>query len=518
MSVSVRSNGLSRHSAVLRDTAAQNVLQSSRHSNTDTKFHPRRTSTVDNKNTAVITLDDLNRIRAQCTTNTFAQSFQGDFDEEAMRTRERQELQEKSKARIAQWPNTIQAMRKKREEERYKRLEEEELERRRIDATEYALQQETRMLAVEKANKHAYACQDQVKAFKSKLLMSDVLAEREVQQAVKKRKAEHEKRVEQEWLELDNAKMEAFDEKVKQKLIDEYERKMSNAKVIHEQLHEFKMKYIKRMQDEILEAELINRQVKEELAREADKDAERKKKALQQMDAFKRANQELQAQQAQLSQKERDEEAKVEEYARQKAALDQLKKDKEEQKFREKQETRQRLIERQAEILRNMKNREDEILNKQVEEAEEKALALFEEKERRRQELKQAIEKSRDQQKEKQRRERAAEEQEQQEFEQFWKLRSEELQVAEMQERDEARQRNEELKQYLKRQIEVKHKKAEEDFKAELDQATRAVAVVDEQQRGFYSYAEEALKTWGASGKNVKPLILELKSYKKRVF
>lgn len=43
-----------------------------------------------------------------------------------------------------------------------------------------------------------------------------------------------------------------------------------------------------------------------------------------------------------------------------------------------------------------MQNREDEILNKQVEEAEEKALQLFEEKERRRQELKAAIEKSRD--------------------------------------------------------------------------------------------------------------------------
>jgi hypothetical protein len=42
------------------------------------------------------------------------------------------------------------------------------------------------------------------------------------------------------------------------------------------------------------------------------------------------------------------------------------------------------LIERQAEILRNMKNREDEILNKQVEEAEVKALKLFEEQERRR--------------------------------------------------------------------------------------------------------------------------------------
>jgi len=74
--------------------------------------------------------------------------------------------------------------------------------------------------------------------------------------------------------------MEAFDEKVKQKQIDEYGRKMANSKVISDQLHEFKMKYIKRMQDEMLEAELINRQVKEELHREADKEQERKNKML----------------------------------------------------------------------------------------------------------------------------------------------------------------------------------------------------------------------------------------------
>ena len=70
------------------------------------------------------------------------------------------ELQEKSKARIAQWPNTMHAMRKKREEERLRRLEEEELERRRIDAMEYELQQETRLRAVERANKHAIEAQD----------------------------------------------------------------------------------------------------------------------------------------------------------------------------------------------------------------------------------------------------------------------------------------------------------------------------------------------------------------------
>ena len=42
-----------------------------------------------------------------------------------------------------------------------------------------------------------------------------------------------------------------------------------------------------------------------------------------------------------------------------------------------------------------MRNKEDEILNKQVEEAEEKALRLFEEQQRRRQALKEQIEVSR---------------------------------------------------------------------------------------------------------------------------
>jgi hypothetical protein len=53
------------------------------------------------------------------------------------------------------------------------------------------------------------------------------------------------------------------------------------------------------------------------------------------------------------------------------------------------------LIDQQFEHLKSIKNREDEILNKQVAEAEEKARNLFEEKERRKRELKEMIEKSR---------------------------------------------------------------------------------------------------------------------------
>jgi hypothetical protein len=49
--------------------------------------------------------------------------------------------------------------------------------------------------------------------------------------------------------------------------------------------------------------------------------------------------------------KDAEELRRVEEYAKKKDALDQLRKDREEQKFQEKQETRQRLVDHQARVL-----------------------------------------------------------------------------------------------------------------------------------------------------------------------
>lgn len=88
------------------------------------------------------------------------------------------------------------------------------------------------MRVVERANRYAGQQVDQMKAFHSKLLMSDVLKEREVQLALRKKKEEIEKQLDKEWEELDKTKMAAYDDKVRQKLIDEYERKMANSKVI----------------------------------------------------------------------------------------------------------------------------------------------------------------------------------------------------------------------------------------------------------------------------------------------
>jgi hypothetical protein len=91
---------------------------------------------------AVIGIDELQRIRQQCTGYAGMSTASGGFetvDEDKMRTMERLALQEKSKQRIANWPNTMHALRKKREDERIQRLEDEELERRRIDQVEFEL-------------------------------------------------------------------------------------------------------------------------------------------------------------------------------------------------------------------------------------------------------------------------------------------------------------------------------------------------------------------------------------------
>jgi hypothetical protein len=81
--------------------------------------------------------------------------------------------------------------------------------------------------------------------------------------------------------------------------------------------------------------------------------------------------------------KEQEEEHRIIEHGKKKDALDHLKKTKEEERFKTKQAEKQKLIDRQIAELMKVRDQEEEILNKQVAEAENKAASLFEEKERR---------------------------------------------------------------------------------------------------------------------------------------
>ena len=70
--------------------------------------------------TAVITLDELDRIRSQIT-HTHEDTYQHQRDAY------RKSLQETSKGRVQNWSNTMEAQRVKREQDRIQKLEDDEV-------------------------------------------------------------------------------------------------------------------------------------------------------------------------------------------------------------------------------------------------------------------------------------------------------------------------------------------------------------------------------------------------------
>jgi len=73
------------------------------------------------------------------------------------------------------------------------------------------------------------------------------------------------------------------------------------------------------------------------------------------------------------------------------------------------------------------------------------------------------------------------------------------------------------LVKFISKQSEIKRIKAEEQFKLDNVASLQTQALLDQQEKNFYSYAERCIKEWQEQGKNVKPLIMELKNYRKRI-
>ena len=87
----------------------------------DKSYAEKKAGALAAKNTVVLSIDELERIKGMCSQTNEAQDYQ------TMRTNERKELHHLSQARVSKWPNTIQAEREKKEYERIKKLEDDEV-------------------------------------------------------------------------------------------------------------------------------------------------------------------------------------------------------------------------------------------------------------------------------------------------------------------------------------------------------------------------------------------------------
>ena len=77
--------------------------------------------------------------------------------------------------------------------------------------------------------------------------------------------------------------------------------------------------------------------------------------------------------------------------------------------------------------------------------------------------------------------------------------------------------RNGQMQAYRQNQIGKKKKEAEIEYMNQRRDEAEANALRDQEEKNYLSYAEQCLKEWGDQGKNIKPLLLELKKQKAHV-
>ncbi|OMJ87723.1 hypothetical protein SteCoe_10465 [Stentor coeruleus] len=463
------------------------------------------------KNVAVISLAELDRIRRTCSGMT------PNEEDQQRRKEDRATLHDKSRNRMKDWGNSVEALREKKEYERYKKFEAEELERRRIDAEEEALQEEKKRQAIEKANKILHDSSDQVKAFHSKMFLADVLQEREMQLEINKKKEAFQKDLEQQWLHNEKQQLQEYDKQMIIKLQQEQKRKQEVKKTLKDQLTDNKQRIVKRMQEDYIEGQLMKKKAKEDIEAEKKAEMARRQRAIEAQSETKKANEYLQELKRQEAQRLAEEEKRTMEYAAKKEAVMSMRKGREEKKFKEKLESRQRMIDARIEELSNLKSNEEQRLNDQVMEAEIKAKEQYDKKMQRLEDLRNQIEKSRKQQIERRQQEKTTSKQEEEMFAEFWKDKMKELTELEKLEEQEKRERGKQLQNFHKKQMDYKARKAEQEALIEEELARQAIKMQEDEQLQFHSYAEKCLKEWSEQGKNIAPLILELKNYKKRI-
>ncbi|CAG9317488.1 unnamed protein product [Blepharisma stoltei] len=463
------------------------------------------------KNVAVISASDLDRMRRTCLGIDPAEQ------EQKLRQAERQELHEKSRVRMKNWGNSVDAIREKKELERFKKFEAEELERRRLDAEEEALNQEKRRQAIEYANKILHDEGDQVKAFHSKMFLSDVLQERELQLEINKKKKDNQKEVEERWVDLEHQQLKEYDEALLKKIEEEERKKKETQKILKDQLVSNKEKIVRKLQDEYIEGKLMKKKAIKDLQAEKREELERRKAAIAAQNETKKMNEHFQELKRLEQERIKEEERKIEEYAKQKEEVMNMRKRREEQKFKEKLETRQKMIDARIEELSKIKSNEDQRLQNQVQEAEQKAKETFEKKQQRHNDMMTQIERSRQHQIDRKKQEKEQEKMEDKEFAQFWKERMQDLNEMEKNEAEERRDRAKAQQLYHKKQMDYKARKVEQEALLEEELARQSAQIMEDEQNQFNSYAEKCLKEWAENGKNITPMILELKNYKKRI-
>jgi hypothetical protein len=425
------------------------------------------------------------------------------------------EIKKLSDARVANWKNTIKNASKLKLEKEKKEFIKNEAYRQKLDEEERKYQNMRYNLSLQKAHEYYFNSKDIVKSFNTSMFYSDILKEREKQIEINKTRRKQAEKEEEKWVLKDKEKMIEYDLKELEKKKLRKTKSEAEMNIIKQQFNNVKYKRLLELQDNYVEGELIKKQAQLDILRERKNKELIRLTKIKQNEEFVKLNEELKKEAEQRKLKELEEEKKIELEAKKKDELEDIKRRKEREKFNEKLKRQQKLIDIQFENLKRIKEEQERLVNKDVEIKMAKDENEYQLKIEKRNKLLKDIEEQRiatmKRKEEERKKERLSE---LNEIEQIRKKINEEKEK-EKNEYLMRKQKVKDLHEYYKRQIEDKKKKAFNEFVNEKKDGMQKRDMINKEEEDFFKFAEEKIKSYHEQGKNIIPMLLELKKYKK---
>ena len=462
------------------------------------------------KHPAYITLTDFMRIQNEI--NPINAEYEN-------RKAYEKKLKKLSIAKSKNWKDSLEMKKKNEFEMAKKRFLDDEKRRRQLDEEEKKYQDMQNDIIIQKARKQLFEEQDAVKSFNGKLLFCDVLKERDYQKEIFNRKKQINDIINKRFLENEKKLIDEYDKKLELKYILEDEKRKERMKVMKEQLQESKIKLIQDYQERLVEGRLMKINMEKALEEEkklAELKEKRKKEA--QKEYFE-ANERLRKERKLQEEKEKAEEKKIELFAIKKQQRDDLRKKVEDQKIKDKLAMHQKLIDVQLNTLMKIQKEKEEAFNRSIEAnskaKEEKGEELeklnMEKRNKFLAEIKEHMINSKKEKEEK----RLKEKQEDLNYLEEFKKKLAFLENEEKNDMIEKKRRERDLADYRRLQTEEKRRTAIKDFEQINEDNYKQLKRLEMEDDDFIKYAEDWIREYKRQGKNITPLLLELKRYKK---
>ena len=425
------------------------------------------------------------------------------------------QLKNISQDRISRWKNSNQNSAQLTLEKKKLEFIKREAFRQKLDEEERKYQNMRYNLNLSKAKEYYFNGKDLVKSFNTSLFYSDTLKEREKQIELNKSIKLQKEKEEDNWIKKEKEKMIEYDLKELEKKKLRRNKSEAEMNIIKKQFEEAKLKKLLEIQDNYIEGEIIKKESRIALLNEQKRKEMAKLEIIKQNEEFVKLNEEVKKNIEKRKQKEIEDNKLIEMHSKYKEELENLKKRKEQEKFEEKQKKQQKLIDIQFENLKRIKEEQERKENKDIEIKKNKDENDEKMKLEKRNKILKEIEDHR--LNTIKRKEEIKLKEKIEEMKEIEEIRKKIIEEREKEKNEYLmrRKKTKDLHQYYKKQVEQKKNMAFNDFVFERRNGLYNKEMINREEDEFLKFAEEKIKLYHEQGKNIIPMLLELKKYKK---